>query len=464
MTGMPVLDSMIDSAAKAEDFSGKDVVVLHINHCMENSFYFSEAMKRIFFEVVFVGVPYNDREVSEGYTFPYYYGKNRRGTYELYQGRECFLVTDRDFTEATELLLERAVRRDIIPLLEQGKQLLVIEDGGYHYRVLLRLAKEYPLLFKQMRGSVEQTSSGTVKCFCSGMEYGFFYPCTSISRSHIKMDVESRFIGHRVVEELSGFLYTANTFLDFHHVLLLGYGIVGRRVAQDLRGKKCRVTVYDPDVLIAGIARAEGYDTVEAVTEDCFLKNTIVIGNVGADAFPEEMLRAFLEAPAQLLYLASSSSQDREFKTFLNMAEGKRPFPEGAVLESLREEEFYTVYRLRWKGREKRVFLIAQGMPVNFYRKDVISLTYSIIDLVFSEMLSMGITLCQRQDLEPRLYLLGEDDGFMPYISEEKLTQRWFSCYDLWEGESLKAVLDSHPGSDHLRKKLVQRASTKAPF
>lgn len=453
---MPVLDMIIDSVAQ-EEFDGKDIVVLHVNHCMDNSFYFSEAMKRLFYEVVFIGVPYNDKEVDGKYSFRYYFGKNKKGIFELYQEKKLFQITDQGFTQATELLIERALQRDILPWLYQGKKLLIIEDGGYHYPIIRRLVQKHPVLRTQILGSVEQTTSGTVKCIDSSREGGYLYPCTSISRSDIKMHVESRFIGHRVVEELSSFLYTANTFLDFHNVLILGYGIVGRRVARDLAEKRCNIIVYDTDDYISRIAQAEGFKTASVITPRHFPKSTILIGNVGQDSFTPEILHAFLEARADTLYLASSSSQDREFKTFLNMTREIIPYPEGLTLQEEIPEKYYTVYRFLYQGHPKTIYLIAQGMPVNFYRKDVISLTYSIIDLIFSEMLSMGISLCRKNDISPKLYLLGEADGFMPYLTEEELTRLWFDKYDLIYGEEIQDILDSHPVSDYLRNKLARR-------
>ncbi|MGI6069844.1 MAG: hypothetical protein ACOYBE_05395 [Blautia sp.] len=455
---MPVLNMVLDSAQEIQGFHGKDIVVLHVNHCMDNSFYFSEALKKVFYEVVFIGVPYNDKEVEKGYTFRYYYGKNKKGIFELYQGTKLFAITDHDFTEATELLLERAFKREILPLLKKGKKLVVIEDGGYHYPVFARLAKEHPFLLEHMLGSVEQTTSGTIKCIDNSRQNGYAYPCTSIARSNIKMHVESRFIGHRVVEELSQFLYEANTFLDFHNVLILGYGIVGRRVAMDLKDKRCQITVYDTDPFISKIATAEGFRTAAKLTPEHFPKSTIVIGNVGQASFTQEIFQAFLDAAADTIYLSSSSSQDKEFKLFLNMVTEKTPFPEGVILKEEIPENYYTIYRLSYRGRIKTVYLIAQGMPVNFYRTDVISLTYSIIDLIFSEMLSMGLTLCQNDvSLEHKLYLLGEADGFMPFISEESLIDLWFQKYDLSYGDNIQEILDSHPFSGYLREKLSRR-------
>ncbi len=455
---MPVLDKVLESAAQSAGFNGQEIVVLHVNHCMDNSFYFSEALKKVFYDVVFIGVPYNDREVEKGYSFRYYYGKNKKGVYELYRGNSLFETARCGFVEAVELLLEQAIEQDILPLLEAGKKLLIIEDGGYHYGVVKRMAESHPVLRTHILGSVEQTTSGTSKCLKSGKGSGFSYPCTSIARSDIKMYVESRFIGNRVVEELSSFLYSANTFLDFHNVLILGYGIVGRRVARNLQQKQCRITVYDTDGNVSRLARQEGFATASQITPEHFPHSTVVIGNAGKPSFTEEMLEAFFRGRADTLYLASSSSQDREFKTFLNLAEGKAPLPEGAALLEALTEKYFTAYRFSWEGREKTVYLIAQGMPVNFYRKDVISLTYSIIDLIFAEMLSMGLTLCAASGLENRLYLLGRDDGFMPFISEEELTRLWFAKYDLSGEGGISQILDPHPLGGYLREKLMKES------
>ena len=67
---MPVLEELI---ARAQTYFGedlKDIVVLHVNHCMDNSFYFSELLNRLFYRAVFVGAPYNENTVGLGWSFP----------------------------------------------------------------------------------------------------------------------------------------------------------------------------------------------------------------------------------------------------------------------------------------------------------------------------------------------------------------------------------------------------------
>ncbi|MDO5390022.1 MAG: hypothetical protein Q4F24_02870 [Eubacteriales bacterium] len=399
----------------------QDIVVLHMNHCMDNSFDFSEVMCRVFHKVVFIGVPYNDKVIPEGYSFCGYYGIYQDGSYRLFREGQDFGSSAYDFFEAVEKLIEKAMEEDILPLLKRGKRLLILEDGGYHYGLMQRMTKRYPILKECVVGSVEQTTSGTVRGCKIAEKMGYLYPHTSVARSNIKMNIESRFIAHRVVEELSTFLYTANAFLDFHNILLLGYGVVGRRIAQDLRGRKLQLTVYDQSTQILRAARMEGMNTTECIDRNCFTRNTVLIGNTGCTSFSREMLEEFLEGEGDKLYLASSSSQDEEF-CFL------------------------------YHGREKRVYLVAKGLPVNFYRRDVISLTNSMIDLIFAQMLSIGIELCLRRDVKKRLYLYGEDTEWMQSFSEEELLRLWFSEYGYAEEKDMQALMDEHPETKLLRR------------
>lgn len=458
MLDMPLLDQITDAAVHNHSFQGSEIVVLHINHCMENSFYFSQTMKKLFYEVIFVGVPYNDRPVDPGYDFIYYFGKNIQDTYQLYQGEKLFCRVQGDFSHAVDRLLEEAFSADILPLLRGGKKLLIIEDGGYHYPVLKRFLKIHPEFTKQILGSVEQTTSGTLKCIDAFRDMGCYpYPCASISRSDIKMYLESCFIAHRVIEELNIFLAHANLFLDYHQILLLGYGIIGRRIARDLDHRFCKIIVYDIDPKIAATARKDGRKTVSSVTSSLFSHNTILLGNVGQNSFTSEMFLAFLEGSAQLLCLASSSSQDREFRLFLDMVSGNAALPPGVHQTDVVSYKYHKVYTFRYREKEKSVLLIADGLPVNFYRSDVISLTHSIIDLVFSQMLTIGLTMCGSSCLAPDLYILGMENGLNPRPSEQELLKLWFEKYDLIPDRANSLFPDPHPDGNYLRMQLHEK-------
>ena len=167
------------------------------------------------------------------------------------------------------------------------------------------------------------------------------------------------------------------------------------------------------------------------------------------------MLNAFFAGSARHLYLASASSQDWEFKRFLEMASGSRPWPEGVSLLERREASCYEQYIFRCPRGTREVFLIAEGLPVNFYPKDGISLTYSVIDLIFAEMLFMGLSFCFG-DWKKRLWLLGSSQDFSPFLSERELAALWFSFYHLTGFEQAQGVPESHPQADYLRARVLE--------
>lgn len=450
---MPVLKEVGNRIQKQAGGSLNDTVVLHINHCMDNSFYFSEVLNQMFCCVAFVGVPYNEMAIGGEWSFIRYYGKNKKDGFELWYEDDCFEHGLRDFIAATEHLIEAALEVSLRPYLEEGRRLLIFEDGGYHYPVLFRFLQRHPEFAGQVCGSVEQTASGTRRCLNFGRTYGYAYPCASISRSNIKMYIESRFISHRIVEELAGFLYTVNAFPDYHQVLILGYGILGRQIALELCSRQCRIRVYDTDPEISRIAESDGFSALSRIDAEIFKQDTIVIGNTGVSSFSDDMLAEFFAGDAARLYLASSSSQDWEFKDFLQMVRGDKPWPFGVTPETVVPCGGCTEYCFTYNGKRKQVFLIAEGLPVNFYRTGGISLTHSVIDLIFAEMLSMGVALHAGPGLEKKLWLLGSEDGAELFISEPELTRLWFSKYGLAAGGQTE-LLKGHPAGDYLRNKM----------
>lgn len=457
-TRMPVLECIAEQAAvNGEREKCKDVMVLHINHCMDNSLWFSEILYGFFERTVFVGIPYNGNQVETAWSFPFCYGTRNHQEYGLWDGEERFgrirETEENMFLSAAELLIQRALSRYLVPEMEKGKRLLILEDGGYHYPVVERLLKEKPYLTEQICGCVEQTASGTRRGQLFHRKKGVPYTRASISRSDIKMYVESRFIGHRVVEELAGFLSNANRFLDFHNVLLLGYGIIGRQVALDLKVRSCLIQVYDTDSVICAAARADGCRVENVVTKETFCGDTIVIGNAGESSFTSEMLEAFFESRSRELYLASSSSQKWEFQRFLDMASGCIPWPGQAEMTDVTYGEGYRTYHFRVSSGEKKVYLIADGVPVNFYRKEAISLTCSMIDLVFSQMFSMGLALC-REKTGGGLWMLGKNRKNQEIFSDRDLVDLWAKQYGLLVSENTKGYFDGHPEGTYLRDRM----------
>ena len=432
----------------------EDVVVLHINHCMDNTFFFNDVLRSLFAHVTLLTPPYSNQDIPDGYSGSCYHGVRRDGVYHLMRNRAELGCCGMDFLSATMRLLEEAFRRELLPLLHQGKKLLIMEDGGYHSEALPRLRRLFPELEGSVIGVVEQTTSGTRRSM-SRQGYRYAYPCASVARSDIKMHVESIFIGQRIVEELALMLYEADAFFPFHSVLLVGYGVVGRSCRMALQGRFCQVEAYDTDPRVRLVAERDGVLAYSGPVPEMFSWDTIVIGCVGAPSFGEEMLRAFLEGRGTSVYLASGSSKEVEFSYFLRYLAGREAEIPGLVPKGRETGEWYSCYRFRYCGKEKNVYLMAEGKPVNFYREGVVSLTHRVIDLVFTEMLRMALYLCRNRNIPPQLYILGEDNPITRAISEQEMLHSWFRENRFWHrggagGVSAAPPPDRRAAEEHM--------------
>lgn len=442
-----IINELFDSNCGIEN-----IVILHINHCMENSFEFCRVLSTVFETVIFVGAPYNNLmpPIEDSFIGYAAIDSKDRKTSDIYRNGVICDTYGGGFIELVHKMIEQAVINDIIPLLEKGKRLLVIEDGGYHYKVFREFSKQYPILISSMLGAVEQTTSGTLRGYRLARELGYYYPHTSVARSDIKMNIESRFIAERVVEELSRFLYGINAFLEFHEILLVGYGVIGRAIAQLLKGRAVDLCVYDTNPTIMNVAADDGLMTVTASDYGGFPTDTVLIGNTGVASVDEHMLSCFFAGNGKKLYLVSSSSQDIEFQTFLEMTEGKRPFPDNSVLKAIYtstgvDEYVFSCVNNEGSKMEKSVFVIAKGRPVNFFRTNAISLTNCMIDLIFAQMILLSSWLCYHPDAEKRLYMLGTDMILEEKCSEEELLNKWLSLYHFSMTDGRELLKDAHP-------------------
>lgn len=442
---MYLLEQEMQKLKEGYHGSKESVTVFHINHFMDNTLIFNEALKELFGELVFWGVPYHTGISIDcgGFAPDYacYYGKWKQDDFFLYQGQRKIGIYKGDFQAVCSQILEIILQRELLPAIGRGQRILVLEDGGYVCQHLHQWIQRYPALKGKIAGSVEQTTSGTRLDRYYYGTYGYEFPCVSVARSDLKMDVEALFIVNRILRELDQMLYEQNTFLEFHQVLLLGYGVLGRAAAKLLKNRKVRLLVYDTDPRIRKLAQEENCCVVECADKLYFSADTIILGMTGEEAFTLEMLKAFGKSPAGRLYLASGSSKQTEFRAFLRYAEQNK-------IESRQGKFSYPMF-FGEKKETKQIYLLADGMPLNFCSETGGSLTVSMIDLIFTEMLLCGLWICESNG-EKRMYLAGAEA--IPGLDEKQLFQRWCTLYGLWD-----KYPEPHPEKDYLRRRTYEK-------
>lgn len=405
---MPLLSDCLSQAGRTPG-----VVALHINHCMDNSFYFTKELKKAFDDVIFIAVPYNNRKIPHDYDFTFYSATSEGEKYSVYKNNAIFVTDAYSLMECVDTMIEKAIDNEIMKHVRGGKKVIILEDGGYHYSVIDKLKQKYPMLEGAILGSVEQTTSGSLLSQAQQKAY----PTFSVCRSRYKTRIESHFVVRRVIDSTIKIMRLLNDFIDFKNVVCIGYGVIGRTLCHQLRSYTDNIEVIDKVSDITDYAVDEGF----AVWDGKFALSTIVFGNAGQPSFTMAMMQNFVCSEAKKLYLVSTTSKRDEFSLVLEWLES---------FESVRTDS-YTIYKI---SNEKTVFLLAGGYPVNFCDKEEESLTFGIIDPVFSQMFLLSKLLVDNAksgEFKNETYYLGYSETLDEKIDEESLVEKWCGEFDI---------------------------------
>ncbi len=424
---MPLLKSVVECSEKFED-----TVILHINHCMENSFYLNRQLKEMFFDVIFVAVPYNNRIVPETENYTSYYAQKSKEIYTLKRNGKNLEYRNCDFIHAVYGLISLALENEFLKYANQGKKIIIIEDGGYHYNIITKIAERHPIFKTSIVGAVEQTTAGTKNSF---KQNNLFYPVLSVARSLYKTQIESYFVAGRVIDELKRMMHNIGRFIDFHSILLIGYGIVGRSIAMNLASSHNDIHVYDTDRDICMTANNDGFSVWKSPF--IFCENMIVIGSTGSSSFTSEMLCSFLKGNTKRIYLASASSKQVEFENIFNLLE--------KCQKIVCEEASTYIF-----PNGKEIVLFAEGYPLNFYDELTDSLTFDMIDPVFSEILMLVLFLKDKhKTLSNQTFLLGNNHVLNSFVPEKDIICKWLKL----NGLNINVeTFNLHPLGDKLKK------------
>ncbi|MCY0919021.1 hypothetical protein [Streptomyces sp. H27-H5] len=180
-----------------------------------------------------------------------------------------------------------------------GRRVLVIDDGGL-------LAQGYGaegVLKDGVDGALELTVSGLKRI--AGAPGELTIPVLNMARSRLKSMLGYNEIADSCVRRLRAIL-PGEKFIG-RHVLLLGYGTLGGRVAHALRALGCRVSVVDTEILALITAAEHGYETYTSVGEALSAHAPfLIVGNTGELALTHDDLPLLPDG----VYLAGFATKD----------------------------------------------------------------------------------------------------------------------------------------------------------
>jgi S-adenosylhomocysteine hydrolase len=281
---------------------------------------------------------------------------------------------------------------------DDKKKILVIEDGGYFAPLLHQ--PQFSKLLERCIGIVEQTQHGANNDRNKIGKGNIRVPILSVAESDFKKVYESPEIGRVAIQNIARF--TPNIKLSGRHAVLFGFGSVGQEVAFHLNNAfNMTVSVVDDKDL--AVLRALHRKAIVAEAEKKFQdlrfgdRALLVVGTTGNLSIDESVLK---KLPDGAVLVSTSSDRVEIAVDVLERLAGER----------FREVELgkheYTIDTA--EGGTKKLFLLAEGYPINFYGSE--SLPNDAIDPVMTLLLLSGAELAIRHR-----------DG-RPFLSNDILT------------------------------------------
>ena len=260
------------------------------------------------------------------------------------------------------------------------RDLLIIEDGGYFAPMLHE--PRFAGLCDKCIGVVEQTTKGIR---ADEKIVGLKFPILSVARSDFKARYEAPEIGRVTVQNIVRLV--PDVKLSGGRALMFGFGDVGQQVAFHLNNSlNMSVSVVDVDELRVLQAKhrkdivveaARGIDGIHYL--DCA---SLVVGTTGGLSITEDILRKLPDGAI----LASTSSDQVE----IAVSAMKSMAGDNVVRVAPGRSE----YVIATDPVEKRLTLLAEGYPINFYGAE--SVPNETIDPVMTLLLLSAAHLCSK--------------------------------------------------------------------
>ncbi len=342
--------------------------------------------------------------------------------------------------------------REVFAAKDQGRRVLLLEDGGYLAPVLNRLCHESRTLahalelfavegppeietdipLKEWLGeclpaTFEHTANGYYQLQTVENECGrLVFPAFTIAASRYKNIVEAEACAYSILSAVESIFNGLGKCMMHRHALVLGSrGNIGRFLLKVMGGRVSYGTVLGLDIK-AHDTEQDGvreFSDINELPEAAWKRLDLFLGVTGVSVLKRDFFeKLILEGSARDLFFASGSTKTVEFAGLTAWIEAlsnadrptigghpvrieKRPIkdPQNRVLQGhhvrfVFEEEAGAL--LNCGGHHKDVYLLGDAMPINFLYYGVPG---EVIDGVFEELFSLLCGFVSRYD-EGRSY------------------------------------------------------------
>ncbi|MBK7865494.1 MAG: hypothetical protein IPJ65_44225 [Archangiaceae bacterium] len=253
-------------------------------------------------------------------------------------------------TDAYERTIGPALERALQKSKRDGKPVLLIDDGG---KLSSYVAKHFSPQDALRFHVVEQTTRGLTEL--QSLD-AIPMPAVNVAKSPLKQ-LEMPHIGEQVVRNVEDLCSSIGMGgVTAEPSLVMGFGPIGEGVANALRAKGSKVTVWDVDPDVRARARAAGFDCPEDRGE-ALRGKAVVVGASGHRSITREDLALL----SNECVVASASSRDIEVDLTANHDQRVEVVP---LLAAGRGDRRFTT-RV-WRFQDRDVVMLRNGFPINF--------------------------------------------------------------------------------------------------
>ncbi|MFI8499739.1 adenosylhomocysteinase [Streptomyces sp. NPDC085524] len=290
------------------------------------------------------------------------------------------------FTDATRAL-------EYLEDTAGGRNVVLVDIGGYFAPCLDTLVEKFS---GRILGVVEDTENGHQRY--AALDH---LPCpvVSVARSPLK-DCEDHLVGRSIVFSTDALVRARGDVLTSRNACVIGFGKVGRAIAQTLRAQDARVTVYDTDPVRRVQAHSQGFRTSTS-TAAALQDAELVLCATGNLALRQGDFAALRNGA----YLASVTSSEDELEL--------------ASLHGLYQRTPVGEHLTRYEITGQYFYVLADGGAVNFVHGAAVG-TY--IHLVQAEILAATAALSHGR------FPTGIHE--MPMPDRQAIARVWFNHFD----------------------------------
>jgi S-adenosylhomocysteine hydrolase/8-oxo-dGTP pyrophosphatase MutT (NUDIX family) len=265
---------------------------------------------------------------------------------------------------------------ELVKLLEPYDNICLIDIGAYFCQIMDRLQEK---LGSKLLGVVEDTENGLQKY---EKHLSSKYTVASVARSPLK-DFEDQLVGHSVAHATETVLRQINTLITYKNCGIIGYGKIGRGIADYLRQRGIKPRVSEINALRSIQASCDGM--VICSTEDLLKNSDIIFCATGARALDLLKFRDLKKGA----FLASVTSSDDEFNLRFVDSEYKK----SEIADHI----------TRYSKRGHTFHLLNDGNAINFLYAAAVD---KYINLVQGELIFTAIKLAENKHTRSKAILV----------------------------------------------------------